>query len=350
MHRLLVSLPALSLLSLLLGAPAHAGPYTPDLYWPQSLPAGTNMFTAVSLDNTRSEVYVAQRSTNYPQPVLVFDKEGNLLRTWGNDTISKSGGSWGVHGLNVIADNTTAYVFITDVGDHTVKKYDHNGKLLQTLGTRGRAGSSLSPLQFGDVADIDGAADWFLFVGDGDGGVNNRVVAVDWSGRVQFTDGGAAAGSALGQFSSPHSVAYYDGAKLLFVADRGNNRTQVFSATTGKYLADWTCTQPGAPWGVRAWSAQNLLFVADGGNHNISILDLSAATPSQPGDCNVLTFVPVDPTVCNEPHEIAIDASNGELYVACVGTPSHVMRFKQECAGGRVCAPKPQPQPAPYEP
>ena len=38
------------------------------------------------------------------------------------------------------------------MGDYTVKKIDvHTHKLLLTLGTRGVAGSSLAPLQFGNV-------------------------------------------------------------------------------------------------------------------------------------------------------------------------------------------------------
>ena len=160
---------------------------------------------------------------------------------------------------------------------------------------------------------------------------------MDWQGQVRFVEGGAAAGKAPGQFSSPHSVAYYDVAQLLFVADRGNNRTQVFSATSGKYLTQWTCTQPGTPWAVRAFSLQTFLFVADSSSHVVNVLDLSAATPSNPGDCNLLTSVNVDPTMCSGPHEIDVDPSNGELYIACMGAPSKVMRYKMECAQGADC-------------
>ena len=112
----------LALFVLALAAGALAGPFTPDLYWPTQVPAGASSFTAVAVDNIRMEVYVAQRSANYSQPILVFDKLGSLLRSWGKDTVSFSNG-WGVHGLNVIAANNTPYIFVADTGDHTVKKY-----------------------------------------------------------------------------------------------------------------------------------------------------------------------------------------------------------------------------------
>ena len=77
---------------------ARAGPYTPDLFWPQDLPANASGFSAVAIDTLHSEVHVAQRGLAYPAPILVFDKEGNLLRTWGSDTITRATG-WGIHGL-----------------------------------------------------------------------------------------------------------------------------------------------------------------------------------------------------------------------------------------------------------
>ncbi len=55
----------------------------------------------MAVDHTLAtpEIYVAQRSAEYPQPILVYDYQGQLLRAWGNGTISFIGGEFGVHGI-----------------------------------------------------------------------------------------------------------------------------------------------------------------------------------------------------------------------------------------------------------
>ncbi len=48
-----------------------------------------------------TEIYVAQRGAVYPQPIIVFDESGNVLRAWGNTTIAFSNNEWGVHGMQL---------------------------------------------------------------------------------------------------------------------------------------------------------------------------------------------------------------------------------------------------------
>jgi DNA-binding beta-propeller fold protein YncE len=213
----------------------------------------------------------------------------------------------------------------------TFLRFTLDGKLLRTFGTPGRAGSGLAPLQFGDVADADGIDT--MFVSDGDGGVNNRIVALDSkTGSVLFHVGGSSPGDSSAQFRSPHSIAYFPSTGLVFVADRGNNRTVAFAGDTGAYVGEWTCMRPGTPWGVRVMDDVTLLFQADGGSQSISIFNLIDVTNTTLGDCNIVEVVRVDISVCRTPHELALDPERGELYVACVGTPnSNIMRFVREC-------------------
>jgi hypothetical protein len=65
------------------------------------------------------------------------------------------------------------------------------------------AGNGTDPLQFGNVADI-AIGENAIFVADGDGGVNNRVVALslDFNPTPLFLFGEPGQGPA--QFSSPH--------------------------------------------------------------------------------------------------------------------------------------------------
>lgn len=48
-------------------------------------------------------------------------------------------------------------------------------------GTTGVSGTGLHPLQFDAVADVSFGTDKVIFVSDGDGGVNNRVLKLDSS-------------------------------------------------------------------------------------------------------------------------------------------------------------------------
>ena len=59
---------------------------------------------------------------------------------------------------------------------HTVKQYSPLGKLMQILGTPGDAGSSLIPLQFDQPAEIFVEESGEMYVVDGDGGMNNRLL------------------------------------------------------------------------------------------------------------------------------------------------------------------------------
>ena len=69
---------------------------------------------------------------------------------------------------------------------HTVKQYTPSGKLLQILGTPGKAGSGVNPLQFDQPAEIFVHTSGEIYIVDGDGGMNNRLIKLS-EGRHDFT-------------------------------------------------------------------------------------------------------------------------------------------------------------------
>ena len=75
------------------------------------------------------------------QPIVVFDRDGKFLRSWGDGLVKKA------HGLRIDREDN---VWITDIGDHLVRKFDHEGKLLMTLGRQGRARRRARPVQSAD--------------------------------------------------------------------------------------------------------------------------------------------------------------------------------------------------------
>ena len=69
-------------------------------------------------------VYLICRGEN---PVIIYDRNGNFIRTWG-----KGDFTYRTHGISVHPNGT---IFCTDDGNHTVRQYTPEGKLLMTMGT-----------------------------------------------------------------------------------------------------------------------------------------------------------------------------------------------------------------------
>ena len=86
---------------------------------------------AVGVDS-KDNVYVFARGQN---PMIVFDREGNFLRTWGQGLFVRA------HGLHIGTDDT---LYCTDDGDHTVRHMTTEGKLLMEIGIPGKPAEYMS--------------------------------------------------------------------------------------------------------------------------------------------------------------------------------------------------------------
>ncbi len=200
--------------------------------WPR-MPAGMDFVevAAVATDS-QGRVYVFNRGKH---PVAVFTSDGEFLLAWGKETIVRA------HGL-MIGPNDAVYC--VDDFDHTVKKFTTDGKLLQTLGVRGRPSDTgatsidyrtikYSGGPFNYPTDLAIAPNGDLFITDGYG--NARVHRFSPDGKLLHSWGEPGAGP--GQFHVPHGIAI-DTTGIVYVADRENGRVQLFS-TEGKYITSW---------------------------------------------------------------------------------------------------------------
>jgi streptogramin lyase len=96
-----------------------------------------------------------------------------------------------------------------------------------------------------------------IFVADGHGGdTNARIVKFTKDGK--FIKAWGSKGTAPGQFDTPHMLAM-DSAGRLFVADRVNNRIQIFDQD-GQFLDEWK--QFGRPSSVYI-NKNDIIYVAD---------------------------------------------------------------------------------------
>ncbi|QKJ31909.1 hypothetical protein HQ865_19780 [Mucilaginibacter mali] len=179
--------------------------------------------------------------------LLLDNKTGKLISSWGDHLFVMP------HGLTVdSADN----VWLTDVGLHQVFKFTHDGKLLMRLGVAGIPGNDAR--HFDQPTDVAVAPDGSFYVSDGYG--NSRVVKFSSAGKYLLQWG--TKGSSNGQFNIPHGITL-DGAGNVYVADRENNRIEVFGPN-GKFLKQIANKGFGRICGITySRVARQLIFVDD---------------------------------------------------------------------------------------
>src|SRR5260370_24557417 len=117
---------------LLFASPAQPDDRIPDyrpvpgwLHLPDDIQLGP--VSAVATD-AADRVHVFHRGKH---PILVFDRDGKFLRSWGDDLVKTA------HGLRIDHESN---VWVTDIGNHLVMKFDAQGKLLLTLASKGEQG------------------------------------------------------------------------------------------------------------------------------------------------------------------------------------------------------------------
>ncbi|MCH7562373.1 MAG: hypothetical protein IH968_01000 [Gemmatimonadetes bacterium] len=188
-------------------------------------------------------------------PILQFDLEGNLLRSFGAGMIL-----W-PHGMHVDREGNVWVADALGFGEqpegrgHEVLKFSPEGELLMTLGKKGVPGDG--PDTFRKPSDVLVAPNGDIFVADGhDAGGNNRIVKFSSDGT--FIKEWGRTGSEAGEFRDPHALAM-DSQGRLFVGDRANSRIQIFDQD-GNHLATWT--QFGRPSGLFI-DENDVLYAAD---------------------------------------------------------------------------------------
>ena len=236
-------------------------PYRRDANWAQ-LPAGLKWGAVIGAEpGPDGNIYVVHRCfenscAGRPEPpILKYDPNGRLLASWG------AGAYIFPHGLHV---DEHGNVWVTDAQGkdgkgHQLFKYDSSGKLLMTIGVAGAqgAGGSDSEKLF-QPTDVVTAANGDIFISEGHviGGPIDRVSK--WTKDGRFIKAFGKSGHGPGEFDVPHALAL-DSRGRLFVADRNNNRIQIFDQE-GRFLDEWT--QFGRPSGI-AITKDDIIYVAD---------------------------------------------------------------------------------------
>jgi DNA-binding beta-propeller fold protein YncE len=113
------------------------------------------------------------------------------------------------------------------------------------------------------------------------------------------------AGKDDGQFNLVHDVVL-DSAGRVYVADRANDRIQIFDRE-GKFLNKWTGL--GQPWGLAYSKKDNAIFMCDGKNNRVLKLNTDGQILGELGSFGKA------PGKLDFAHHMAVD-SHGSVYVA----------------------------------
>lgn len=175
---------------------------------------------AVAVDR-KDTVFLFTRGNH---PVVVLDREGRILRTWGHEIFKRP------HGLHMGPDDN---LYCTDDGDHTVRKCTSDGKVLLTIGVPGEPAPLMSGRPFHRCTHTALSPQGEIYVSDGYGNACIHKFAPD--GRHLKTWGRS--GCAPGEFYIPHNLVC-DEEGWVYVADRENHRIQVFDGD-GRFETQW---------------------------------------------------------------------------------------------------------------
>ncbi len=198
-------------------------------------------------------------------PIMKFDLDGNLVDSFG-------AGLFGFpHGFFLDHED---YLWVTEGapdGDqraepgyrrglgHQVHKLNQRGEIVMSLGEAAVFGCDETHLNGPSDVLVDRSGN--IWVVDGHRNGNNRLVKFSSDGQFLLQRGGCVADASRepGMFRDPHGIAM-DSQGLIYVADRGNNRIQVFDQD-GELNKIWT--QFGKPSGVFI-DRDDTIYIVDG--------------------------------------------------------------------------------------
>jgi len=208
--------------------------------------------------NSKGHIFVFTRANSASGPaygatasqLLEFGPDGKFIRE-----IGKGLYAWSfAHAVRIDRDDN---IWCVDKGSDMVVKFDPDGHVVMVFGRKKEASDEAAPWtrvnpprppvdgQFRQPTDVTWDPQGNIYISDGY--INSRIAKFDRNGDWVMSFGEP--GSGPGQLNTPHSLAS-DAKGNIYVADRGNQRIQVFDGS-GKLQREIKVSVP-VPSGARA--------------------------------------------------------------------------------------------------
>ena len=297
--------------------------------------------SAVDIDPDGASIWVGERCGGNVGPcaqgeldsIFKFDADGNMVTSFGRGMVM-----W-PHGIHVDFEGN---VWVTDGRDnraadgtapaelkgHQVLKFSPEGELLMAIG---EPGGARAPGYLFQPNDVYVAPNGDIFIGEGHSGAAGSTARIlKFNSEGEFLKEWGSLGSGPDQFSQPHSLAM-DSEGRLFVADRGNNRIQIFDQE-GTLLDSWY--QFSRNSGVYI-DDNDILYAADSESGSVNPAHSAWLRGIRVGNARtgeVTAFIPDPNPDCTgtcTAEGVVVD-SNGVIYGAEVGPVGGIKRYVRQ--------------------
>ncbi|MGQ4808473.1 hypothetical protein NKDENANG_01856 [Candidatus Entotheonellaceae bacterium PAL068K] len=245
------------------------------------LPQGWTMPAAAVAVDSQDRVFCFNRSPDHP--IVMFDRDGHYLSSWGAGMIAMA------HAIIIDEDDN---LWLVDRDRGQILKFTPDGEPLMTIGTKDfRSDTGVDPEEprsrawakvmhggepFNLPTDIALTPSGEMFITDGYGNARVHKFAAD--GTHLFSWGEPGTGPR--EFNLPHGV-WVDRHGRVLVCDRENDRVQVFSQA-GEYLTTWP-TQLIGPATFYV-DKEDIVYIPEHNSGMMSVLTLEGERLTQWGD------------------------------------------------------------------
>ena len=217
-----------------------------------------------------------------------------------------------------VAVDTLGNVYVADYTNDRILKFTSSG------GTAvGMIGTTLTPYvpdtsRYNQPAGIGLGSDGSIYFTEGHG---FRLVKLNAAGDPQWTAGQAGVNGSdtahfNGQWDGLVGNVAVDSAARVYVPDTGNDRIQIYNASSGAFITSWGSSGSGpsqfsCPWGVAISPLNGDFYVVDRCNNRIQVFNSARVFKTQLGT----GVYGSDNTQFAGPSGVAVGA-NGAIYVA----------------------------------
>jgi hypothetical protein len=157
--------------------------YTLDTSWSKADPAMNPVNDCHEMvQDSKGRILLLTNETK--NNVLIYNKSGKLLDTWGHEFP-------GAHGLTLVNENGTEFLFITDTVKHQVYKTTMDGKILMTIDVPLETGVYKEAKDFIPTeTTVDTNGDFYIADGYG----SQYIMQYDKKGKLKHFFGGRGTG------------------------------------------------------------------------------------------------------------------------------------------------------------